>query len=397
MPEKKEEKKDEKKEEPKKDEKKDAKKDEKSKDEKKEAKEEKKAPAKRPTLKGEPGVRLKFGKKDKDIVYVRRQLGTFSAVVAVPDTLLPIVTRKYVDYLDLTLPSFVPMQAVKLSFNRGPVKYELEKDKGDATGNTWKIVQPADQAGRTADAFKVQQILGTLSSLQVKRVFARKASEEELIRWGLKPPRIEATVTLQDGGEPFAVQFGNESEDKQDGKPSVYVKMAGKDTVYLVDKHAADVLLQGAIQDTTIFRVDPAKVQSIKLTGWKDAVHDATTLEFIRKGAAEWSVKDKPDYKVDAQKLEEFLQGLALVRTEGFVSQKGEPKPEYGLEVKDRALAIELTLEGEKTPITLTVGALEKDGKTYYATSNKAPGSVFLVFKERFEEVRKSPEYFLKK
>src|SRR5262249_36013509 len=135
VPEKKEEKKDEKKEEPKKDDKKDAKKDdEKSKDEKKEPKEEKKEPAKRPTLKGEPGVRLKFGKKDKDVVYVRRQLGTFSAVVAVPDTLLPTVTKKYVDYLDLTLPSFVPMQALKLSFNRGPVKFELEKDKGDGTG-----------------------------------------------------------------------------------------------------------------------------------------------------------------------------------------------------------------------------------------------------------------------
>jgi len=108
-------------------------------------------------------------------------------------------------------------------------------------------------------------------------------------------------------------------------------------------------------------------------------------------------VNGKPDYKVDSQKAEEFLQSLSLVRTEGFVSQKGEPKPEYGLNVKDGALAIEIIVEGEKTPITLTVGAPEKDGKTYYATSNKAAGTVFLVFKERFEEVRKNPLFFQKK
>ncbi|HEV3145173.1 MAG TPA: DUF4340 domain-containing protein [Gemmataceae bacterium] len=371
-------------------EKKDEKKDEKKKDEKKE-------PAKKPTLKGEPNVRLKFGKKEKDIVYVRRQLGIYSAIVTVPDSLLPVVSKKYVDYLDLKLPSFVPMQAVNLSFNRGPVKYEVEKDKTDTTGATWKIVQPTDQAGRKADDFKVQQILNTLSTLQAGRVFARKPTEADLASWGLKPPRIEASVTLQDSSEPFAVQIGKEYEDKQEGKTYVYVRMAGKDTVFLTDKHAADVLMQGEIQDTTIFRLDPARVQSLKLTGWKDAVREPTTLEFIRKGPADWSAKDKPDYKVDAQKVEEFLQSLALVRTEGFVAQKGEPKAEYGLDVKDRALSIEITLEGEKTPITLSVGALEKDGKTYYATSNKAPGAVFLVFKERFEPVRLSPEYFLKR
>jgi hypothetical protein len=375
-------------------EKKDDKKDEKKKDEKKD---EKKEPAKKPTLKGEPSVRLKFGKKEKDIVYVRRQLGIFSAIVSVPDLLLPVVTKKYVDYLDLTLPSFVPIQAVKLSFNRGPVKYELEKEKSDATGASWKIVQPADLAGRTADAFRVQQILNTLSTLHASRIFTRKSTEADLASWALKPPRIEATVALQDNAEPFAVQIGNEYDDKAEGKQYVYIRMAGKETVFLVDKRAADTLLQGEIQDTTIFRLDPAKVQSIKLTGWKDAVHEPTTLEFERKSPTEWSAKGKPDYKVDVQKVDEFLQSLALVRTEGFVSPKGEPKPEYGLDVKDRALAVEITLEGEKTPITLTVGVLEKDGKTYYATSNKAPGAVFLVFKERFEDMRKNAEYFLKK
>jgi len=382
----------EKKEEKKEPEAKDDKKGEKKETEKKE--EPKESPPKRPTLKGEAAVRLKFGKKDKDIVYLRRQLGTFSAIVAVPEGLLAAVSKKYLDFLDMILPSFDPFKAIKLAFNRGQVKYEFEKGRGDIIVDSWKIVQPADQAGRTADYFKVhQQILTNLSSLQAKRIFTRKATDADLARWGLQPPRIEAAVTLQYTKEPFVVQLGTETEDNA----SVYLKFAGKDVVYLVDKRVADFILQGEVQDTTIFRFVPEKVQVMKITGWKDAVRGATTLELVRKSETDWSVKGNPDYKVDPQKAEDFARSLALVRTEGFVSQKGEPKSEYGLDVNARAQVIEITVEGEKDPFTLTVGALEKDGKTCYATSNKAPGAIFLVFKERFEEVRKSPEYFLKK
>ena len=67
-----------------------------------------------------------------------------------------------------------------------------------------------------------------------------------------------------------------------------------------------------------------------------------------------------------------------------------------GLFVEDGALALEITVDGEKDPIAVTLGALEKDKKTYYATSNRAPGAAFLLFKERFEKVREKPTYFKK-
>ena len=44
--------------------------------------------------------------------------------------------------------------------------------------------------------------------------------------------------------------------------------------------------------------------------------------------------------------------------------------------------------------MTLTIGGEAEGGKSYYAQSNKSPGDVFLVPKERFEKYRANPNAF---
>ena len=62
--------------------------------------------ARRPSLKGEPTLRIAFGKEDKDIVYVRRTVGILSNILALPVSALTVAKRPLTDYLELTLPSF---------------------------------------------------------------------------------------------------------------------------------------------------------------------------------------------------------------------------------------------------------------------------------------------------
>src|SRR5205823_15065844 len=108
------------------------------------------AEIKRPSLRGEPTQRLTFGKKDKDIVYVRRAMGIASNVVALPESTLTLATRPLTTYLDLMLPSFERDKVTKLNFNRGAVKYELAKPNGNPAEEAWTIAQPPDIAGRSA-------------------------------------------------------------------------------------------------------------------------------------------------------------------------------------------------------------------------------------------------------
>src|SRR5439155_23847532 len=116
-------------------------------------KEEPKKPAK-PKMK-EPTVKLTFGKRDKDLLYVRRTAGTTKTDLAVPESLLGKVTHGRLDYLDPTLPSFTIDKAQKLTFARGGETFVLEKQqKDDKSPTTWAIQQPSYLAGRTADTFK---------------------------------------------------------------------------------------------------------------------------------------------------------------------------------------------------------------------------------------------------
>src|SRR5262249_9558644 len=153
--------------------------------------------------------------------------------------LLDTVTQPLTAYLDLTLPSFAGEKVVKVTFTREKVtgdkrevvKYELEKEGGDPAAPKWKFVQPPDLVSRTPDHKVIDDLVRVLKTLSATKIIARKASDSDLERYGLKPARMEATVSTKEGAEakPAVVfDFGTESDDKQ----HYYARVAGSDRVY---------------------------------------------------------------------------------------------------------------------------------------------------------------------
>jgi hypothetical protein len=370
-----------------------AKKDEPKKDEAK--KDAKPAAAKGPPkLKSEtPTVKLVFGRKDKDVVYVRREAGGTKTTLAVPTRTLDAVTKARTDFIDLVLPSFVADAATKLTFNRGAEAYELEKDE---KANAWTFKQPKDLAGRRADPDKVRVILGDLARLSAAKLIAEKGKPDELERWGLQPAAIKATVTLKEGeSKERAYLFGKETPEGG----TVYAKQGERDLVFTVGKPSLNGLTTGELIDPSVLRLDLTKVTGLKLAGWQNLTGTEAKLTLERKGKDGWSVKAQEGVKIDpldAAKAEGFLTGLVGLRAESFVSHKGEVKPEYKLDAKDGALAVEVTQEGEKEPFTVTVGGEDASGRFLYATSKQMPKDVFLVPKDRFEKAKGAPTYFKK-
>src|SRR5262249_30716817 len=205
----------------------------------------------------------------------------------------------------------------------------LEKQqKDDKSRVSWVIQQPSNLAGRNADAFKVDRLLGELAGLKAERLWAEKATEREMERFGLKSPRSQATVALKDDKDKERVYlFGAETDDPQ----QVYAKQGERDLVFSVRKAVYDSLQQTDLIDPVALRLDLAKVTGMKLAGWKDVVGQVTTLELERKGANNWSVKSPAGYKLSASQAESFLSQLQTVRAEKFVAYKTGPKPEYKL------------------------------------------------------------------
>jgi hypothetical protein len=373
------------------------KKDADKKDDKKDAKKDDK---KKPTLKSdEPTYRLSFGdpisEGTKKLVAVKREVrrkdGWDVTLVKVPETALDEARKGPLAYQDKSLERFTdsglpPWKGVtKVVIQRGKETVEAAREKDDAP---WKIVKPTEQAGRDAEAGKIDDVLGAMNRLTAQRLEAEKATDEDLEKkYGLKPPqaRVEITVKKDDKPVTYAYDFG---KDTNDG--GVYAKQSQRDTIFTVDKTVVNGLPAEVI-NPVLFTLDTDKVRKVKLTGWQKLVGSPVTLEFERKDkSSPWEVKKGPDkFKLDGGKVDTLLNDLHTCRAERFVEFKSGPKPKYKLDLADDALVVEITVEGKDKPITLTVGAPSDDDKGFYATTSETDGDVVVLFKGTFTRPKK--------
>ncbi len=130
-----------------------------------------------------------------------------------------------------------------------------------------------------------------------------------------------------------------------DGKPKTYEydfgKAKGEDLyarqsqsplVFTVSKGIV-IPFSNELLDRTVFKFDPSKVKSLKLTGWKKIVLNPLTISFGKEGSS-WTAREPKDTKVDSAKVERLLANLANLKAEKFVSPGTKPKPEQELDVK---------------------------------------------------------------
>src|SRR5207247_3282860 len=141
-------------------------------------------------------------------------------------------------------------------------------------------------ADRPAEGFKVSSLLNDLTGLRAEppngRLWAEKATDRELERFGLKPPRLHVTVTLSDEKDKErAYLFGAETDDKA----QVYAKQGERDLVFSVRKGVLDDLQQTDLSDPNVLRLDLAKVNGMRVTVWKHAVGQEAPPDRHSKGA----------------------------------------------------------------------------------------------------------------
>jgi hypothetical protein len=366
------------------------------KDEKKDKPEDKKDTDAEPQLKDEkPTVKLTFGKKADNGVYVRREIGDQKLLAIVPDSVLTTVTQGPLAFQDKNLPSFSENATVEdVVLDRGSQVFDVAQEKkDDKSPAVWKLKKPDALAGRNADPQQMNKILAALRGLRPVKLVAEGPAD--LDKYGLKTPQVKATVKIKGADnktEDWVYLFGKETEDKT----GVYAKQDKHDMIFVAPQ---DVLttLRGELQDPTIFQFESAKIKEVKITGWKAQQGFLITLDLERKGPGEWTVKAPPGFDLDNRQADQFVQYLSHLRAERFVVRQKGPQPEHKLGAQEAALHVEITVEGEKSPLTLTIGALDTKEKAYYAQASTVPGDVFLVSQVNFELVVSGPKYFSKK
>jgi hypothetical protein len=351
-------------------------------------------------------------------VNVKRIAGKDTTLFTIPVALLDRINAGKLAYLDRSLKNFPLADVSKLVIARpkDKVTYEIEKDKKDGK-DVWTIKQPKEFAGRPADTSKVQRILEDLSKLRAEKWVAEKGTPKELGTWGLDPARITVTVTVrkevpakdekkeEKKDEPKDdKKEAKKEEKKEEKKPDTeewvylfgvankegayYAKQGKEDLVFLVNDSNVKPL-EGDLLDLQVFNFDPKKLKQLKLS-WKPVDKKPAVLDLIRDEKEKtWTVnqKDLADFTLDANVVELLVDRLARLKADKLLAVKAADNPALGLGPGERLLQIELTLDGEKEPLTLTIGKLLEKEKGYAATGGSLKGDALVVSQDTFQKL----------
>ncbi|MGL4552999.1 MAG: DUF4340 domain-containing protein, partial [Gemmataceae bacterium] len=282
-----------------------------------------------------PAAELRFGLTQGDSVAVERTWGNSTAIVLVPKDLLTAVQQRPLDYFDRSLPPFNPGSAeenvTKVEITRPGEAFEVVREKG--TG-PWKVTKPDALKGRAASDEVLRGLLGDLNRITAKEIVAEKADPKDLGReYDLEKPPVRVAVTVtKDGKETkHEFDFGREKAGK-----GVYAKLSNNPAVYVVDA-AVPAAAKKDLRDPTVLSFEMDKVASVTFKGWQKVVGSVATLTAEKKGSM-WEVKDRPDFKLDGDKVENLVRGVSRLQAEKFVPAG------KGMAFAEGAFQVEVTL-----------------------------------------------------
>ena len=350
-------------------------------------------PPAEPAVTGDP-VTILVGKKDGDKVFVRKIEGGTKTDYKFPDSLVAVVAKTRLDFLDPSFAGFSPTVVTKLTIaGPGGKVTEVAKGKDDK----WTFTQPADLKGKDADPDKLQSVLSAVATTTPDKVVSDAATPDELKKLGLDPARVTVTVGLPDGLE-GVYAFG---ADLPDGG-FVYAKQKDRAVVRVL-KAMSNRFETDDLRDLTVSKLDPAKIDGFKLRGWqKDGKETELLLEkkgdtwtgketvFERK-ADKWEpTGPAKDFAVDPAKVSRFLNAIAAPKAGTMFPFV--PGKNYGVSANDPGrLAVEFG-----PPATALVFGSPAEGGTRYAQSSVHPGQILTLPAETVNAMTVDPNGFKK-
>ncbi|WNG28479.1 DUF4340 domain-containing protein [Cystobacter fuscus] len=224
-----------------------------------------------------------------------------------------------------------------ISIEHPHARVELELRDG-----TWRITSPVSAL---AERKQVLSLIDELSGAKFTGTVTDKPTDEELERFGLKPP--QATVSArayvpdaqgggaQDASRQRSVTFHLGVENVFDG--SVYVRREGDPHVYLASGALRVLLLNdtSAWRSHEVFTVEESSLLRIELKGPKDTVvlERATTDK-------PWQMARPTVMRADSKRVARIFSDLKLYKALGFPEPEWEPQVVRALEKP----AVEATL-----------------------------------------------------
>lgn len=318
-----------------------------------------------------------------------------------PTDVVGALVKDRLNLLSPELKSFSPSQVARLTIapqNQSALEVSFD-DKPDPPSfpyGKWTYARfPAGQpalrsAPLPADANESGALLSALASLTAGPFTKEAPDEAYRVEKGVSAtnPVLKVVVNLKAAtppaplpGQPPAptpvpeervYYFGR--DESKDGKTYVYAMQEGRNAVFLVDKAIVTRLTGADVRDRTVVRFDRSKVVKIVAYGWYEKNKNITLLVFDKNKEGGWTYNptalprqfgvypvQSPAMSIDPGKVNSFLGVLDGLRAESFLAKEPQnpallPR-EFGFAPNEKALAVEIYLEGGQQPIKLNIAA----------------------------------------
>ncbi len=267
-------------------------------------------------------------------------------------------------------------QATSLQIVGGDTEVVLEKREG-----TWYVNKPFKGLANESSAEERVRAIAEL-----KPVGKRKDADLESDDFGLKKPRVTATLRYGQGDE-VKVSIG---KDVPVG-PETYAKIEGREELYIIPSSVLTALKKTAegLREKKLVDVKSDEVRSLALSHGGIEVKVANRREDDKD---KWFITAPITARADEFQVEQVVNSVTALTAEAFVQEVGEAS-KYGLDKP--SLLVELVdKDGKKTGITIGAEckeAMETDEtELVFARADGRP-EVMVLKTETVEELRKTP------
>ncbi|MGO8969525.1 MAG: DUF4340 domain-containing protein [Myxococcaceae bacterium] len=185
---------------------------------------------------------------------------------------------------------------------------------------SWVLIRPFRAR---ADARTAEDVVSTLQALRLNRPVDEQPKEEDLQRYGLKPPRFVVAASAQ--GAPALTLFGG-VENSFDG--SLYVQRGGDARVYAVEGATRSALEKS-----------PEELRARDVLGPRDLGLEAIQLKSARHDWAvarepehPWAFQKPPGLSADGGAVSQWVARLAQQRAVKFLSDSPAERKRTGVE-----------------------------------------------------------------
>ncbi len=305
---------------------------------------------------------------------------TDTSVAVVPAEKVESLLAGPANYWHMKLPD-VPqdLNATRLKLNRPDGRFVVEKSDG-----AWKLTAPVSADAETEHVKKIVDKLGYLKADKIAALGKTVPEKYVKLKDKVTVSLVCQTSATTSPATTRPARFGTKTYKfiAAASETHTYVWVPDADPV-TVGEFPRDLFktLRAELRNRQVWKINPDDIRTVSIRAGEKPL-------ILKRGDEGWSYTEDPYVKIDADKVEDYLEDVKEIKAERFENHK-TPENAARFALNDPWIVLELERkDGEPVQMTVSHKGADKT-KNRFAVSNNVEG-VFVISADTAEKLAKS-------